>query len=96
MIRKIKGADFGYFLKFSPCFFSLLPAYLFIFFTEKERREFKNFRSKRRKIQFIGGRIVAKFALRKYLKKRGMEAGYKEIEIRKRESGEVYAFCEKG
>ena len=95
MIRKIKGVDFGYFLKLSPCFFSLLPAYLFIFFTEKERKEFKNFRSKRRKIQFIGGRIVAKFALQKYLKKRGKKAGYKKIEIRKRENGQVYAFCEK-
>jgi len=95
MIRKIKGVDFGYFLEISPCFFFLLPIYLFLFFTGKERRKFKNFRSRRRKIQFIGGRIVAKFALLKYLEKRGKKAGYKEIEIRKRERGQVYAFCQK-
>ncbi len=95
MIKKIEGIDLGYFLEISPFFLFLLPVYLFIFFTEKERKEFKNLGSRKRKIQFIGGRIVAKFALQKYLEKRKKKAGYKEIEIRKKETGQVYGFCEK-
>lgn len=89
-LRKIGEVEFGYFVKTDWFFHLFLPFYISKFFTAEEKNEFKNFKNRKRKIQFISGRIAAKLCLAEYLRVKGEEVNYREIEIKKEKRGKVY------